>query len=121
MIPELLGYLLTGVECPTGWNGATVEDNCYYQKYWIQKKLARFYNLQCMYKEFKLFLNILMWRKMLQVPSKNLHIALLSGVWASAKPLSDRVGVVRGLVVVTTVSCRQLGTLSSLLPGGEVE
>ena len=73
------------------------------------------------YKEFKLFLNILMWRKMLQVPSKNLHIALLSGVWASAKPLSDRVGVVRGLVVVTTVSCRQLGTLSSLLPGGEVE
>lgn len=66
MIPELLGYLLTGVECPTGWNGA--------------------------------------------------NIALLSGVWASAKPLSDRVGVVRGLVVVTTVSCRQLGTLSSLLP-----
>ena len=45
MIPELLGYLLTGVECPTGWNGATVEDNCYYQKYLIQKKLARFYSV----------------------------------------------------------------------------
>ena len=28
-IPALIGYLLTGVECPTGWKGATEEVQCY--------------------------------------------------------------------------------------------